>query len=133
MAGELEPMPLADILGGVGYRTAMGVWPPGFDEAYALLTLVNLTERMRHCIVAHHEAHPHLYNVTEYPCQVCMNAQGAKPDDVLTDLKVPDFPPDDIVVPRRLINFITDGRWDVDGALANLEERERVEGRWEPS
>lgn len=94
MAGELTPMPLAEILGGVGYKTAMGAWPPGFDEAHALLTLVNLTERMRMCIVAHHDADKErlgpLFDITvDNPCAICLSTQDATAGDVLTDLKLP--------------------------------------------
>lgn len=94
MAGELEPMPLADILAAVGFKTAMGDWPPGFDVAHGMLTLVNVTERLRRSIVAHHEEiEAHDMQEMTLPCPICVKAQGVDPDDVLTDVKAPDFPP----------------------------------------
>lgn len=92
MSGELTPMPLPDILAAVGYRTAIGDWPPGFDVPHAMLTLINITERLRLSLGAHHTLEAHGF--AGDPCPVCVAAQGADPDDVLTDLKAPDRIPE---------------------------------------
>jgi hypothetical protein len=90
MSGELTPMPLPDILAAVGYKTAVGDWPPGFDVPHAMLTLINITERLRLSIAAHHEHDQRLAAEYDYPapggpCPVCVQAQGAHPDDVLDE------------------------------------------------
>jgi hypothetical protein len=76
MSPQLPRLPQDEILRAVGYKTAFGDWPEGFDVGLVVLQMINEIEACRMCLQAHHDerAENGLVEADEL-CPICVRAQ----------------------------------------------------------